>query len=155
MTTPPRFDVVDAVRLARLLRRVDGDVARLRPFQAADPAALLADEVRLGFVKYTFVTLVEGCIDAAHHIAASERLPTPETNADAMIALARHGLVDKELAQVLARAVGFRNVLVHRYAEVDDGKVIAQLARLDDLAAFTSALAGLLDVDPGSDSPTS
>lgn len=143
--------MVDAVRLARLLRRIDADIARLRPFQAVDREALLADEVRLGFVKYTFVTLIEGCIDAAHHIVASERLATPETNADAMIALARHGLLDRELAQILARAVGFRNVLVHRYADVDDGEVTAQLARLDDLAAFTSALAGLLDVDPGSD----
>jgi uncharacterized protein YutE (UPF0331/DUF86 family) len=143
--------VVDAVRLARLLRRIDADIARLRPFQAVDGEALLADEVRLGFVKYTFVTLIEGCIDAAHHIVASERLATPETNAEAMIALARHGLLDRELAQVLARAVGFRNVLVHRYADVDDGEVTAQLGRLGDLAAFTSALAGLLGADPGGD----
>lgn len=143
--------MVDAVRLARLLRRIDADIARLRPFQAVDRDALLADEVRLGFVKYTFVTLIEGCIDAAHHVVASERLATPETNADAMTALGRHGLLDREHAQLLARAVGFRNVLVHRYADVDDAKVIAQLARLDDLAAFTSALAGLVDVDPGSE----
>jgi uncharacterized protein YutE (UPF0331/DUF86 family) len=42
----------------------------------------------------------------------------------------------------LARAVGFRNVLVHRYAEVDDRLVVAQLdeiADLDDLVAAVSA----------------
>jgi len=36
----------------------------------------------------------------------------------------------------MARAVGFRNVLVHRYADVDDDLVVAQLRELDTLEAF-------------------
>jgi uncharacterized protein YutE (UPF0331/DUF86 family) len=36
----------------------------------------------------------------------------------------------------MARAVGFRNVLVHRYAEVGDTSVVGQLDHLAVLEAF-------------------
>lgn len=135
--------MVDAERLARLLRRVTDDLERLRRHADA-PDAVLADEIVLDRVKYRFVTAIEACIDAAQHVCAAEGLRTPDTNADAMRELARHGLLEPELAEDLARAVGFRNVLVHRYAEVDDRVVVDHLRRLDRLDGFVSALHDLV-----------
>lgn len=135
--------MVDAERLARLLRRVTDDLARLR--QHADaPEHVLADEIVLDRVKYRFVTAIEGCIDAAQHVCAAEGFQTPATNADAMRELARHGWLPDDLAEDLARAVGFRNVLVHRYTEVDDRAVIDHLRQLDRLDAFVTTLQELL-----------
>ncbi|MGH3687035.1 MAG: HepT-like ribonuclease domain-containing protein [Pseudonocardiaceae bacterium] len=39
------------------------------------------------------------------------------------------------------RAVGFRNVLVHEYTDVEDGRVRDNLQRLADLKAFVSQVA--------------
>lgn len=132
--------MVDAERLARLLRRTTDDVQRLRPSAAASPRVLLADEIRLDHVKYRFVTAIEAVIDAAHHVAATEGFRTPATNADALRELARHGVLTPEVADEVARAVGFRNLLVHRYAEIVDDKVVEQLGHLDALEAFVRAL---------------
>ena len=55
--------------------------------------------------------------------------------------LGRHGVVPDDLAGRVARAVGFRNVLVRQYADVDDGLVVAQLDRLGDLDAYVAAVA--------------
>jgi uncharacterized protein YutE (UPF0331/DUF86 family) len=41
----------------------------------------------------------------------------------------------------VARAVGFRNVLVHDYIDVDDGRVRDNLQRLADLDVFVSQVA--------------
>ena len=41
----------------------------------------------------------------------------------------------------LRRAVGFRNVLVHDYIEVDDGVVLERLANLADLDDFVAVVA--------------
>lgn len=136
--------MVDAERLHRLLRRVSDDLTVLGRYAGADRADLLGDDVRLGHVKYTFVTALEACIDAAQHVCASEGLGPPETNADAFRVLARHGLIDAGLGDRLAAAVGFRNVLVHGYAEVDDGLVVANLDRLADLHGLVDALARLV-----------
>jgi uncharacterized protein YutE (UPF0331/DUF86 family) len=132
--------MVDAERLARLLRRITDDLARLRPWAAGRSAALLDDEVALDHVKYRFVTAIEAAIDAAHHVAATEGFRTPATNADAVRELARHEVLPPVLADEVARAVGFRNLLVHRYAEIVDTKVIEQLDHLDALEGFVQAL---------------
>jgi uncharacterized protein YutE (UPF0331/DUF86 family) len=64
-----------------------------------------------------------------------------DTNADAVRLLAGHGVLAKETAEQVAQAVGFRNVLVHRYLDVDDRLVVGQLGRLDDLEDFTRQVA--------------
>jgi uncharacterized protein YutE (UPF0331/DUF86 family) len=132
--------VVDARRILRLLQRVKLDVDRLNE-RARDRAVLRADFDRLAALKYLFVTAIEGCIDSAQHLCASEGWGRPTSNADAVLELGRRGVLDPDLAASVARAVGFRNVLVHGYIEVDDDRVIAALDRVGDLAAYVSRLA--------------
>ena len=62
--------MVDPGRLGRLLRRVTDDRAVLRAYGAAAPDELAGDAVWLRHVKYVFVTLPEGCLDAAQHVCA-------------------------------------------------------------------------------------
>jgi len=133
--------VVDSERVGRLLDGVRTDLVFLRRFAARPSGDLLIDEVALGAVKYRFVTAIEGCAKVAHHLVASEGWSVPETNAAAVRELGGHRVVDRPIADSVARAVGFRNVLVHQYTEVDDARVIAQLTRLDDLDAYVAQVA--------------
>lgn len=105
---------------------------------------LLADPARLGHVKYLFVTMLEGCIDAAHHVCAAQGYGPADTNAGAMLLLGRHGLLTTTSAERLAQAVRFRNVLVHGYATVDDRRVVAYLGALDDVQEYVDQLTALL-----------
>lgn len=131
--------MVDAERLGRLVDRVRADVARL--VALAETHDLVADPVALDAAKYGFVTSIEGCVRAAQHVIASEGLGMPQTNADAVRLLGSAGVVPVGVAEPVARSVGFRNLLVHGYAEVDDDRVRANVALLDDLDAFTTAVA--------------
>lgn len=137
--------MVDPRRLARLLTRIRQDLATLRGYAAADRAQLVVDEVRMGHLKYCFVTLLEGCIDAAQHVCASEGYGPPATNADAMLVLGRNGVLPEPLAETMAEGVRFRNVLVHLYAEVDDARAAGHLDHLDDVERYVAVLAGLLE----------
>lgn len=136
--------MVDAERLHRLLRRVTDDLAVLRGYAAVPREELLLDQVRLGHLKYAFVTMLEACIDAAHHVCASEGYGPVDTNAEAMLLLGRHEVLGREQAQAMAQAVRFRNLLVHGYADVDDRRVLAFLAELDDVGAYVARLTRLL-----------
>lgn len=132
--------MVDAERLSRLLARVVTDVEAIRDTaRSGDP---LDDPVRLRAIKYGFVTAIEGCVRAAQHVVASEHLAMPESNAGAVRALGVHGVVDVDVVESVARAAGFRNVLVHEYAEVDDARVVANLDLLADLEAYVTQLSG-------------
>ena len=74
------------------------------------------------------------------------RLPFPSDTAEIFRILVQAGLIDKDLGNSLRRMVGFRNVAVHEYQEIDLAKVRAIVEhRLDDLLAFSKAM---LAADP-------
>ncbi len=53
-------------------------------------------------------------------------------------------MLDDELAEAMAQAARFRNLLVHGYADVDDDRVLHILrTRPDDLRAYRAVIAGL------------
>lgn len=124
---------------AGILADVDA-LARLARSGAESDADLLAA------VKYRLITAWVARV--ARRITVAEGWAPPETNADAIGTLGAHGVVDDELARSLAAAMGFRNVLVHGYADVDDSRVVAFLGRLDDLRRYSSEVAAWLRGQP-------
>lgn len=137
-------DVVDEARLERLLRAVTDDLSFLGREAAAD-SARRDDPAWLRAIKYAFVTAIEACLDVAQHICASEGWGPPSTNADAMLVLGRHGVLEPDLARSLSRATGFRNILVHEYVVVDDALVTARLDDHSDLYEFVAAVSRWLE----------
>ena len=143
--------MVDVERVANLVRRLDTQVAYLTARAAADRSALRADEERLSGLKYRFVTALETVVNIAQHVCASEGWGPPTSNANSVRLLGNHGVLDPELAGRLAKAVGFRNVLVHAYATVDDDIVVANLDDVGDLQDFVGHVSRWLS-EPGTDS---
>lgn len=146
--------MVDPERLLDVLARVTSRLGILDDYAEQDPGPLLGDRVRLGDLKYTFQTTIEACIDAAQHVVADRGLGVPASNAAAFRSLSQADLIDDDLAASMGGAVGFRNVLVHDYAEVDDELVIDNLARRDDLRRFVTSMANLLGEPKDSHPPT-
>lgn len=96
--------------------------------------------------RYAVQTAIQRCIDLANHVVASERLGVPSSNADVFIRLADHGLLDRALAERLASAAGFRNILVHQYDDVSDDLVLKNITDgRADLRAFAAVIATLAD----------
>ena len=132
--------MVDERRVRRLLQNIDADLGYLRD-EARRDRTELREPHRLAGLKYVFVTAIEACLKVAQHLCASEGWGPPASNADAMRLLGHHGVVPEELSQVMARAVRFRNVLVHGYVDVDDERVLGFLDRITDLERFVGDVA--------------
>jgi uncharacterized protein YutE (UPF0331/DUF86 family) len=76
-------------------------------------------------------------IDLANMLIRQQRLGVPTESRDSFTLLQREGLIESALAGQLQRMVGFRNVAVHQYRELDPEIVISVIDRnLDDLLAF-------------------
>ncbi len=132
--------MVDERRLRRLLQGIRDDLVFLDRFAGQDVDAIISDDIVLAGIKYRFITAIEGCAKIAHHLSASEEWSVAETNADAIRILARQGVISRELATTVAKAVGFRNLLVHQYGDVDDRLALENLAHLDDLQHFVDSV---------------
>jgi len=132
--------VVDAVRVTRLLRSLDEGLASLSRRQGA-AADDRRDETWLLAVKYLFVTTIEACVDIAQHLCSTESLGAPSDNADAIRRIGNAGVIHETTAAAVALAVGFRNVLVHEYVDVDDRIVIERLNDHEDLHEYSRQVA--------------
>jgi uncharacterized protein YutE (UPF0331/DUF86 family) len=140
--------VVDEQRVVLLLQRVTEQLSYLHARAEEDSAERRADEVWLSGLKYRFVTAIEGVVNVAQHVCASEGWGPPKDNGDSLRVLARHGALPAELAERLALAVGFRNLLVHQYAEIDDDLVLGNLDHIGDLDAFVAAVSSWVRDQP-------
>ncbi|UFU02938.1 DUF86 domain-containing protein [Ruania suaedae] len=135
--------MVDPLRLQRLLRRITDDVHVLHREASAEQSRR-EDAMWMPGVKYSFVTMIESCVDVAQHVCAASGWGPPADNGDAMRLLGVHGVLEVDLASSMRRAVGFRNVLVHEYVEVDDAIVVARLTDLEPIRQFVAQVADLL-----------
>jgi uncharacterized protein YutE (UPF0331/DUF86 family) len=128
----------DAPLIAKKLSRIE---ACLRDLTLIDPASIEHDIVRERFAEHTLQIAIQCALDVASHIVAEERLGDADTNHALFDLLARHGWIASEHVAVMHRMVGFRNVLVHEYEDVDVRIVRLVLERhTADLQRFADAV---------------
>lgn len=90
----------------------------------------------------------ESAIDMANRMIKLRRLGYPKESKDSFMNLVKGGVLTRDLGKSMAAMVGFRNVAVHEYQELDLEKVRRIIEhRLDDLRAFSEAM---LKADPTS-----
>lgn len=61
----------------------------------------------------------EASIDIAMHIVAEKSLGIPQNSRDAFIILNANGIIDENIAQKLKAMIGFRNIAVHNYQNIN------------------------------------
>ena len=85
---------------------------------------------------------VQVCVDLASHLIADSDLPSPATMGESFDRLQNLGLISPELASSMKKAVGFRNIAVHAYQDVNWRIVYSIVTRrLDDFRSFAAAVA--------------
>jgi uncharacterized protein YutE (UPF0331/DUF86 family) len=134
--------MVDAPRVQRLLQRIRDEAVAVGRSVERNDGDILADDDALPALKYRLIVAVEAAVDVAEHVIAAEGLRPSDGFADSFRSLGESGWLPSELADALADAASFRNLLVHQYADVDDGRVLANARnRLGDLDAFVDQIA--------------
>jgi uncharacterized protein YutE (UPF0331/DUF86 family) len=84
----------------------------------------------------------ETAIDLANVLIRGRQLGIPPSNRDSFRLLAEAGVIPAEMSARLQRMVGFRNVAVHRYRDLDLAILASVITRdLDDLLDFSERVA--------------
>jgi len=125
--------------VAKKLALIETYVRELRSL--ARPLEIERDLREERFVEHTLQLAIQAALDVASHVASSDRLGEPVTNRQLFELLARNGWLSEALARQLRDMAGFRNVLVHGYAEVDP-RIVRDVVenRLGDLLAFVDEI---------------
>ena len=114
---------VNLDRLRELAGHLRDAVRQLRELAGIPRAVFLADSRAINSAKYLLIVAAEAALDICNHLAARRGARSPEDYADCMTVLAEIGVIDSDLTARLVKLARFRNLLVHLYARVDDGRV--------------------------------
>ena len=91
-------------------------------------------------IRYGLFESIQIVIDTSCKVVARYNLAKPQNYKECILALGDKGYLTKELAKKLAQMVGFRNILIHEYCEVDREKLLEYLSHLDDFKEFIKAM---------------
>lgn len=131
--------MTDPDLIAKKLAFVETCVADLR--RLAKPELIETDIREERFVEHTLQVAIQAVQDVASHIVSDERMGEPRTNRELFDLLARRGWMPAADAELLGNMIGFRNLLVHGYGDVDPRLVRDVVEnRLGDLLKFVESV---------------
>ena len=123
-----------AATLERCLERVQEEYA-------AAGRDLDIDQTRQDALVLNLMRACETAIDLAMHVVRLERLGLPQTSRDAFDLLVTAEVIAPELGDRLKAMVGFRNIAVHQYQQLEIAVVWAIVEhRLEDFREFVRVL---------------
>lgn len=111
--------MVDEDVVATKLERAHEYTNDLAEMRGIPKEEYVSDVVLQRAVERTLMNLIQSCIDLAQHVRAANGISAGGTAKDEIQALGELEIISRDTQQKIEEAVGFRNVLAHRYGEVD------------------------------------
>ncbi len=97
------------------------------------------DILRQDAIAINMQRACEQSIDLANYTIKTEKLGLPKESKDSFRLLAENKIIPKDLADRLCKMIGFRNILVHEYQDLDLQLMIDVIENhLQDLLIFTN-----------------
>jgi uncharacterized protein YutE (UPF0331/DUF86 family) len=129
--------MVDAAVVAAKVGAIRDAVVRIRHVLPPDATAFATDRTTREIVILNLFVALQETVSLATHWLADAGLDVPGSYREIFLALAERGNVPRDLAQRLASAAGFRNLVAHQYGVLDPARVHAMASReLGDLLDF-------------------
>lgn len=111
--------MVDEEIVVDKLRHINEYTNDLKEMRGLSKNDYVDDIVMQRAVERTFMNLIQSCIDLAQHIRASKDLAPSGTAKQEIEALGDADVISSDTQEKMGEAVGFRNILAHRYGDVN------------------------------------
>ncbi|VAW29529.1 Protein of unknown function DUF86, SO_3166 group, partial [hydrothermal vent metagenome] len=108
--------------------------------------ALIQDIDAQDVLVLNLTRAIQLCVDISVHVLSAQEQSIPDTMGKAFRALSSAGIIDDLLADRMCKAVGFRNIAVHDYEEVNFAIVFAiAQERLFDFRLFAKKMLSIIE----------
>lgn len=115
---------VDLARIRSRAADIRSALEVLRNYATRPDDGFLGNPEAIRSARYAIIVLVEAAVSICNHLCSRVVRKAPSSYGDCFLLLADSGILSGELAMRLARMAGFRNLLVHGYAKVDDRRLL-------------------------------
>lgn len=127
-------------------REIRENIQKIRQYASLPDDEFFADERNLYTVEHLLLVAIEAAAALCTHILAKTAKRAPVSYGECFEGLQFVHKLDDELAAKLIRMARFRNLLVHRYWDVDSTRVLAYARHnLGDFEAYLKAISEIVD----------
>ncbi len=118
--------------IKRIEEEFEGNIDNLYDYRKLDPIVLNLQRA------------CEAAIDIAMYVVSNRKLGVPQTKKDAFIKLEENKLISKNTSKNMQKMIGFRNIAIHDYKEIDE-EILADVLKnhLTDLINFAKEILNL------------
>lgn len=96
----------------------------IKPVRKMETLDILRDVKTLRFMERNFQLIVDTALDINSHVIAEENFGIPDSYENTFIILGERKVLPADFAAKISKAVGLRNLMVHKYEKVDNKKMI-------------------------------
>jgi uncharacterized protein YutE (UPF0331/DUF86 family) len=141
--------VLDRNRIAKDIADIAMARREIERLVAVDQATFFSDSRNVFSVRYLLIQAVEAMTDLCQHMLARTRGIPCDGYIDCIVKAGEHGIISVALAERLRRLAALRNILVHRYWNIDDTRVYVETkANVSDLTTFIDEIEALVRTLP-------
>jgi uncharacterized protein YutE (UPF0331/DUF86 family) len=139
--------VVDQEKLSSRLSALENYLAELRTFRGTSREEFVREPALHNLAERYLHLACECVLDIAHHVISDQGFRQAKSNKVAIEILSEEHLIGEALSTRLQRWMGFRNVLVHFYVDIDHGRSYDAIQEdLGDFEEFAAAMARLFQM---------
>lgn len=133
---------------------IDRNLKFLQDVQRLTQKKFLASYGDIQATKHSLLEIVEACIDVANYVISVKGFTRAESYSEMFATLGRERVLEVGLAESLQEMAKFRDLLVHRYAEVDNTRVLKIVKHnLNDVREFERQIQKLIRQESGAPQP--
>ena len=116
-------------------------IARIEKKRPETSSLLLQDYDLRDIISLNLERSVQISVDISSHLIADMDGQPPATMGESFIMIAESGIITRDLGDKLCKAVGFRNISVHAYKEIDWDILYSIITKnLNDFRDFAEAV---------------
>lgn len=121
--------MIDYITINPKLEKLREYAGYLKEYQTHTIEELKKDHTLQGAVFHYLQLAIECVLDIGEMLISGLKLRKPEEAREVIKILAENKIIPDDFAQRFAPIAGFRNILVHEYAEIDLNKVYKHLQK--------------------------
>lgn len=127
---------------------IDRNLRFLEEIKTISPDQFIESYKDVQAAKYSLLEIMEACIDIANYIISVKGFRRAEEYGEMFKVLKEEEVIGKELATKLEDMARFRNLLVHRYGEIDNRRVLEIIKHnLKDIEEFEKEIEKFIKED--------
>lgn len=124
MLCPEKPMAIDIEKIKQRITEIKENIEKIKKYSSLPEKEFWEDERNILSIKHLLLESIEACGNICVHISAKKLFKAPSSFTECFENLYKSKVIDEDLSTKLIKMARFRNILVHRYWQIDDQKIL-------------------------------